>query len=317
PAYLDRHPEQRQKILDLFSCLDGSIEQMTSSVRGPDDLIMFVSDHGHGPAFASVLPNVLLRNWGYLKTRRTSKNLSQRLKKNVGKWLKIKPAKPKKESRNLIDKLQLDWSASRAVVVHSHQMACLYLNVKGRQKGGVVEPGAEYKQLLEELQSRFLEVCDPRNDKQIFSQVVTPQELYGVSDDVAVKLGDLLLVPADGYSVRRSLRRDNFIDHTDDGLRGMHYPEGMFLIHGNNVKSDVRFDADIADIVPTIYAALNVALPENLDGKVLQEAFVKPLEVKTAPTGPGQTPAPGGDIKPLTAQEEESIQNKLIDLGYL
>jgi len=317
PAYLDQHPKQGEKILDLFSCLDGSIEQMTGRVQGADDLIMFVSDHGHGPAFASVLPNVLLKNWGYLKTHRTSKNLSQRLKKDLGKWLKIKPAKSTKESMNLVDKLQLDWPATRAVVVHSHQMACLYLNVKGRQEGGVVNPGAEYVRLLEELQGRFLAVRDPRHNQPIFSQVITPQKLYGVSDETAVKFGDLLLIPVDGFSVRRSLRRDNFIDYFDDGLRGMHYSEGMFLIHGAQVKTHTRFDADIADIVPTIYAALNVPLPDNLDGKVLQEAFVTPLEIKTASITPDQKPPPRGPGKPLTDQEEQSIQNKLIDLGYL
>ena len=46
--------------------------------------------------------------------------------------------------------LAIDWPTTRAFVAHAGMCGFLYLNLKGRQQTGVVEPG-EYDKLREEI----------------------------------------------------------------------------------------------------------------------------------------------------------------------
>lgn len=48
--------------------------------------------------------------------------------------------------------------------------------------------------------------------------------------------------------------------------------DGVYMLTGDKFRS-CRLDADIVDIMSTMYQAMDIALPERTDGEVLTGAF--------------------------------------------
>jgi predicted AlkP superfamily phosphohydrolase/phosphomutase len=58
---------------------------------------------------------------------------------------------------------------------------------------------------------------------------------------------------------------------------GVHHPEGVLYLYGAGVKSGATIaPAHIYDVVPTILARMGITPPEELEGKVIEEAFDRP-----------------------------------------
>ena len=90
----------------------------------------------------------------------------------------------------------------------------------------------------------------------------------------------------------------------------------MYLISGAGVKGGFELHADIADIAATVYAALAVAPPYELDGEILTQAFKEPL-AKPKPQATAAKAPVKIEPKNLSVQEEELVSKRLADLGYL
>jgi len=193
------------------------------------------------------------------------------------------------------------------------------VNVKGRNEHGIVEPGVEYERLVNELQQKLADVRDPVSGEKVFAAVQRPEDMFNVGSDEAVRAGDLILAGADGYLPVRSMRGEKVVEPAGSQMGGSHCYDGMYLLSGRKIKPGLNLDANIADISPTVYGLMAVALPRGLDGKVLQGAFKKPIETKVEThadsdaTGSQKTSATAN----LTAEEEQLINQRLADLGYL
>jgi len=58
------------------------------------------------------------------------------------------------------------------------------------------------------------------------------------------------------------------------GMSGHHRPDGLVILAGPGVKPGVSLEgASILDLTPTILHAMGTAVPQDLDGRVLSEAF--------------------------------------------
>ena len=315
PAGWADRPDRAEQMFDMFECLDNTLGRLTQFAEGANDLVVVVSDHGHGPCYAKVKPNFLLEEWGFLRRQDSSRHIGLRLKRNILKMLGRKMGHGQ-GSMDLIDRLKLDWSATQAVAAHVAHHGFVYLNVKGRQKGGLVEQGEPYQRLISELTERFLQVRDPQTGKRIFASAQTPQQLYGVADENSACFGDLILGAADGYWPIRSLRGTKFIEPQDqERPGGYHRREGMYILKGGDIKAGICLDADIVDILPTIYAAIKVPIPDHLEGIVLEKCFKEPP--KQIPAEQKAPPALSRigvfDEHELTKTEEEQIGKRLAD----
>ena len=61
---------------------------------------------------------------------------------------------------------------------------------------------------------------------------------------------------------------------------GDHRPHGILFMYGSKIKSGKKIDAKVIDIVPTALTLMNTSIPNNIDGKVVKDAFIKKPVVK-------------------------------------
>jgi predicted AlkP superfamily phosphohydrolase/phosphomutase len=150
-----------------------------------------------------------------------------------------------------------------------------------------------------------------------FPEVHTTEELYGrerhADDDW---FPDLLLVPAPGLSVVRKIRGNSLVRWVPLRRKeGTHRPEGIFLVNGPSVRAGHRQNSQIADVTPTILAALGLPVPDDMDGSVITEVFSPPL------TPVYETPVEHHydrtEQHVYSPQEEAALTQRLADLGYL
>jgi len=141
--------ESMEHVLDIYRRFDTFVGRMRQAV-GPDALILVLSDHGFAPVRKFVHLNRWLQEQGYLVLRRRASS-HQRI------WPGV------------------DWERSRAYALGLSQ---IYINLRGRERLGCVEPGAERERLCEEIASRLMELRDPESGAPVVRCVRRREELF-------------------------------------------------------------------------------------------------------------------------------------------
>ncbi len=99
-----------------------------------------------------------------------------------------------------------------------------------------------------------------------------------------------------------------------------HRQYGIFVMAGPGIKKDERiYGAGLIDITPTILALLDLPVGEDMDGRVLLEAFENPPALKTIPSwdkveGESGMHAAG---KQMDRQQAEELMQQFAALGYI
>ena len=84
---------------------------------------------------------------------------------------------------------------------------------------------------------------------------------------------------------------------------------------GEGVKPAATMEMQMADCAPTILAMAGCPIPDDVEGRVLTEAFDAPPQVhKESAAGDGQR-REGDDA--YSAEELAKVTERLADLGYL
>src|SRR5204862_6679050 len=69
----------------------------------------------------------------------------------------------------------VDWTRTRAYAMGIGQ---IYFNLRGRESKGIVSPGAEAKQLADELSAKLLTLKDPEDGTAIIRAVYKRDDIY-------------------------------------------------------------------------------------------------------------------------------------------
>ena len=315
-------------VKQLYQRIDGFIGQMLDRVRD-DTTVIVMSDHGFGPLHYTVNLNLLLLEHGLLQLKQGAWT---RLKTGLFRagltpasiWHLIERAglqnyvwQVSKSTRNkVVGKFlsfdDVDWSRTLAYSIgHVGQ---IYINLKGREPEGSVEPGAEYESVRQRVIDALQDLRHPETGQPMADQVIPGDQ--AVHGPYAGRSPDLHLV-LDGYRaiafplfatdsriVTRQIRGDS----------GCHRRHGIFIARGPEVEQGTTIDgARILDLAPTILHLMGLPVPEDMDGHVLAEALStsRPVEYRSASqSGPD---AAGG----LSAEETAEVEDRLRSLGYL
>lgn len=311
------HPQRAKLTEQCWGKLDLVIGKFKALAEQNGADIIVMSDHGHGSLDGKAQPNLLLSQWGYLSLRSQLAKAKTRASTWIRRLTRPSFAEQAGQSSSLDHDLAIDWSQTQACVLHAGVYGFLYLNLKGRQPQGIVDP-SDFKGLLAEIQTRLLAAtCKSREGKEmrIFEDVFITEDLYDFSREDRPWMPDLLLAPADGLAVVKKIRGRSPVRWVPlSRLEGTHRLNGVFTAFGPGINVGRTTHAHIADIAPTILAGLGEPVPKDMDGQVLRDIFKNPVTVEYEPPQERKV----DEAAPiLTKQQMEEVAQRLGDLGYL
>jgi predicted AlkP superfamily phosphohydrolase/phosphomutase len=227
-------------IRDYYRWLDGEIAQLLDLLP-PDTVVMVVSDHGARKLDGGICFNEWLIEQGYLVLERYP------------------------DGPTPIDRAAIDWSRTRAWGDGGYY-GRLFLNVKGREPRGVIEPG-DYERVRSEIAERIEAITDP-DGRPIGSRAYRPEALYGavngVPPDLLVYFGDLSWRSVGTVGLRRVHTFEN--DTGPDEAN--HDWEGIFICRdprrpGRGSVEGLR----LLDVGPTILSLFGLPVPAAAVGR--------------------------------------------------
>ena len=291
----------------VYQQLDDGLAKLLERTTD-DDLVIFMSDHGHQPCVRACTMDRVLEHMGYAKFSKGSfaTNLirwgpGRRIARRLYDIFKL-------HGRIALPASPLDWSRSKAYTSVTSTGEGVSINMKGREPEGIVDP-KDYEKLREELFQRLSDFRDPDTGNAPIRKIYRKEEvLSGRFLDTAP---DLLLVPAPLYSLTHA----KTMVEDADWLSGDHRLEGVVVATGPNVKpGPLQETAELIDLGPTCMAALGVPSAVARDGKVLK-SLVGDAQLEVRELGPDETAGPGDTG--LTSNEETEIEQHLRGLGYV
>jgi len=318
PRFRHLDPVRRRLTLDCFAHLDEVVGKLKALADTRGATVLIMSDHGHGSLDGKAQPNLLLARWGYLGLR---SGLARAKTRGLVWWKRLVGSNngcPSGQQGTLDQDLAFDWSRTRACVLHAGIYGFLYINLKGRQPEGIVEP-SEFEALRSEIRDRLLAETYTAQDgtkRPIFPEVHTTEELYRCNRKDYPWMPDLLLVPDDGLAVVKKIRSRSPVRWLPTSrVEGTHRLEGVFVANGPAIAVGKKVRASIADVTPTILAGLGERVPKDMDGRVLREIFSVPVTIRYEP--PQERKLEEAEAAVLTEAQLEEVTTRLGDLGYL
>ncbi|NOZ28444.1 MAG: hypothetical protein GXP39_10390 [Chloroflexi bacterium] len=306
-----------------------------------DDWVFIVSDHGFGPAYRVFYLNEWLRERGYLvlksekpvgkvgwRTRLmgklaaplfwlnqaspTFRRLADPLKKRaLSNFLRDEYVRAKRRGLVRLNHLPVDWGRTRA---YCPDEASLYLNLRGRDPEGIVEPGEEAERLLAEIEDGLRHISDPTTGDPMPVRLYRKEEIYG---GPFLRDAPELTVVMDDYRTEVMAEMGTGMPFADPVRSGTHALDGLFIARGPGIPAGQRMDAGLMDIAPTVLHLLGAPVPEEADGWVLLDLFSEDAEPRRRPVAREATLGGRSAEQAYTDEEMEQIERQLRDLGYL
>jgi predicted AlkP superfamily phosphohydrolase/phosphomutase len=250
PAARSVPREQRPNVIeDLYRRMDTLIGRVMRQIDG-NTLLLIVSDHGFQSFARCVNLNAWLHQNGYLSLK-------------AGKT----------ESSDWFE--HVDWSRTRA---YTMGLNGLYLNLKGREREGIVSPGGEAQALKQELCKKLDGLTDPASARVAITGIFDCDAVYAGpyldnAPDLIVGYGEGFRASWDSVmgKVTAQTFEDNLKAWSGDHCVDPRLVPGV-LFSSHKIEEE---KPGIVDLAPTILKLFGVPLPTHLDGK--------PLNVAVAP----------------------------------
>jgi predicted AlkP superfamily phosphohydrolase/phosphomutase len=241
PAAREVPKEQRPKIIEqLYGRMDALIGRVMTQIDD-DTLLLVVSDHGFKSFARCVNLNAWLHQNGYLVLKEN--------KAESGDWFE-----------------DVDWSRTRA---YTMGLNGLYLNLKGRERHGIVPP-ENAEALRAELRNKLEGLTDPSTGRTGITGVFDCDATY--AGPYVDNAPDLIVGYGEGYraswdsvmgKVTGQIFEDNLKAWSGDHCIDPRLVPGVLF---SNHKIAEEKPA-IVDVAPTILKLFGLQIPGHIDGK--------------------------------------------------
>jgi predicted AlkP superfamily phosphohydrolase/phosphomutase len=247
PAARGVPKDQRPNVIEnLYSRMDALIGRVMLQID-EKALLLVVSDHGFKSFARCVNLNTWLHQNGYLAL--------QSGKTESGDWFE-----------------DVDWSRTRA---YTMGLNGLYLNVKGREREGIVSPGDEAESLKQELRTKLNGLTDSTSGKVGITGVFDCDAIYAGpyvdnAPDLIVGYGDGFRASWDSVmgKVTTQIFEDNLKAWSGDHCIDPRLVPGVLFCNRKITEEKPA----IVDVAPTILKLFGLPLPTHFDGKPLTVA---------------------------------------------
>jgi len=327
--YAPHATEYREILYGYYEKADAFLGTLLDRVDD-DTTVLIMSDHGFGSTRPGLfLPqllmdmNMLHYRGGSRATQRSSGLMRSLLKYyNSVPWLRRlllrTSSRYKTALKHLLEKGALipsleniDWAHTRAfpTAFGLH----IYVNRADRYPEGIVHPGEEYKQLLEQLRRSLLAVTEPVTGEPIIRAVYRGDETY--QGKWFESAPDLIVEYTNFFNPDREPNPAN----TLSGIGGSHVPEGIVVAAGSAIRGGIVEGAQIEDLAPTILHLLGLSVPSDMDGRVLHEILADEW-IDSHPAvydGSARRESVEEHEYAYSKAEVEQVREQLSGLGYL
>jgi predicted AlkP superfamily phosphohydrolase/phosphomutase len=247
PPEQNARDERPNAIESLYKRMDILVGETLEKTKAKDTVLMIISDHGFNAFRYGVDLNRWLEENGYLKLKEDGRG-----KKNL---------------------TGIDWSQTRAFAVG---LAGIFLNLKGREAQGIVDPADQAKSLREEIAAGLVTLTDtPGGGQSVIKQVYNAQEVYrGPYKDNAP---DLIVGYNKGYraswetavgQVTDKVLHENTKAWSGDHCIDRSLVPGVLFCNREIATENPR----LMDIGPTVLEMFGVEIPAYMDGAALAVA---------------------------------------------
>jgi len=289
--------EIRKMAWEYFRLIDRLLGQ-TVALYGDESTILICSDHGFAGSWEVLYINTWLANQGYLTWAPEAQQVEEGCQELQGAYH---------------DRQGFIWEQTKAYAITPSSNG-IYINVKGKRRDSGVAP-EDYDSLRKELIHKLLTECvDPATGQPLVERVYTREEAYAGKH--INNAPDLTLALRDKGFV--SVRRTNAYLAPRPAVIGTHHPDGILIARGPGIRKGGWVDrVTLMDVTPTALFAMGLEIPEDLEGRVLEELYTPEY---VAARGPklGAATAEAEAVVVTGAQDEDAqILEKMKALGYL
>ncbi|MEZ4866021.1 MAG: alkaline phosphatase family protein [Caldilineaceae bacterium] len=335
PARAERYGNA---IRDYYQAVDGYLAQIVATLPA-DTTLLIMSDHGFGPFHKFIHVNNWLLQEKFMALRPGLKSAAKAAlfrrgfsPMNVYDTLMsfglgaLKREVVRGQGQGLLKTFFLsfedvDWSRTQAYSLGN--VGQIRINLAGREPQGIVQPGAEYEQVCNQIIERLATLRDPETGEAVVESVYRREEIYR---------GDHLDAAADIIFLPRRLEYFGFgeyefgshkiIEAMKRGISGTHRMNGVLLAYGNAIRPGVYTEsAQLVDLAPTILHLMGESVPAHMDGRVLHELFQPDFQPRrpARPDLPDQAniPPDQGQASALSPEEQKVLTERLRSLGYV
>ncbi|MGC9317125.1 MAG: alkaline phosphatase family protein [Armatimonadota bacterium] len=337
PAH-QRHAEadtQEDLLLEVFRAIDEVLRSLLAEVT--DDMnVLIVSDHGSGPqTYGNNHLRPLLAALGLLHVRRSAvsslRDASARLLRGAARLaprglIDRIATRPGRVSGHLMRDYMYgptDWKSTKAFCFRLPGAGRIFVNLSGREPAGTVGP-SQMDEVTDTITRELMAARIHDTGEPAVRHIRRGSELY--VGPHAHKALDLIVQWQEGHvlsgitspHVGRVDPEFTGPFHEGRARTGDHREYGTFLACGPCFAAGAEpDDASLTDIAPTLLHVLGHPVPEQMDGRVLEEVLSTDFR-SAVPVRRCDTPLQTGVREAgYSREEEEQVKERLADLGYL
>jgi predicted AlkP superfamily phosphohydrolase/phosphomutase len=294
----------REAVLAYFSRLDRLLAEI-ETLAGPDATLLITSDHGFGAQTMTFFANAWLESEGLLA------------------WADSAPPGQNDAAALGMGQLarhvtMLDWEKTKAYAATPSSNGIHIVTAEKPSDPGV--PAAEYESFRKQLIDSLYGLQCPGTGERLVKQIWTREEAFdgpflNRAPDLTLELADGGLVSILGSDAPVKLR---------DQPSGTHRPLGVFLAKGPGIQGGFRADElSILDVAPTLLHSLGLPIPEDMEGRVVEEIFDPdsleecPVRYVGAAAPKEAVPSKTSDNIMFDADAEAEMAKRLRALGYI
>jgi predicted AlkP superfamily phosphohydrolase/phosphomutase len=327
--------EHGPRLKKFFTELDRGVAEIIEDAG--DANVIIASDHGFGPIHTFLAFNVWLLDKGYLRLKGDPGTLVKRLAYRLGltpvMFYRLSMAlglarlrlsggfHSRHKMQMMLDRFFLslsnvDWSRTRAYSRGNYGQ--VFVNLKGREPQGSVEPGREYEEVRQSIKKDLLATRDDKTGEPMFKDVYMREEIY--DGPYLEEAPDIVFLPRDMKN--KALGTLDFTSNKFDvpvyGNSGDHRMEGIFLGVGPAFRTGVRLDPlSILDIAPTVLHLLGLPVPRQMDGNVAAGALAEDYMARNPVRETDMELLGRARGSALSSGDSDDIRRRLEGIGYI
>lgn len=242
-------PELEKEFGDVLPSMYARIDEGIGKAMehiDEDTLFMVISDHGFVPFRRQFNLNSWLLERGYT-------SLKNRFDRDGASFFE-----------------NTDWTGTQA---YGLGINSLYLNQKGREHDGIVEPGDDFESLRSEIIDGLHAARDPETGERIVRGAYRPEEIY--SGPHTAEAPDIVVCYEKNYraswdTILGAYPRETVLDNLDpwSGDHCMH-PDFLAGVFFCNRAPTAESSPNLWDLAPSILDLLDIEVPGEMTGRRL------------------------------------------------